>query len=168
MTWCTREEIEWSMDSSIIRYFDDFHKTGAYNPATQQGWLSIFKAYWLHNGKGDLCAKVPILQGNLTKWSKKYRPNKAATLSREHILLLLRSPDTPCTLAWKIYVIIMLHIAGRSCETTYLKRDSLTKLVQSTGEINYKLAFRRKKINGPIEDGYALITGKDECEIIER
>jgi hypothetical protein len=76
-------------EDALITYFMKMRKENnadeqrAYAPTTMRGWFSMFKAFWLHTGRGDLEALVPLISTKLNHWQAAYITEKASTFTKE-------------------------------------------------------------------------------------
>jgi len=70
-------------ETALHDYFIFHHKK--YAPTTQRSWLAIFNKYWLHTGRGNLTAKMPIIESDIDKWIKGFKTTKAKTFEADEI-----------------------------------------------------------------------------------
>ena len=55
---------------SLIIYFQKLYDSGNYKATSLRSFYSVFKKIWLHSGRGDLKAMLPIIESNIDKWTK--------------------------------------------------------------------------------------------------
>eukprot|EP01034_Spumella_vulgaris_P021625 gene21625-27664_t len=164
------------MTKSLIDYFiakhdeKDLNKELRYSPTTLRSWLSIFAAFYLHSGRGDLKMLCPIIEVHINNWQKGYKKRKARAFKKDELVQLHNLPDSELTLLWKAYSAIGCAFAGRGCEIHTLTYDSLVRNVSATGEVTFFVYYERSKASGVLDfDGqYAIIKGEHEVRAIEK
>lgn len=73
-----------SLDDKLILYFKMKHEEET-APTTLRSWLSMFTKFWLHSGRGDLKAKLPIIEDSISKWEKTHTVKKSKTFTKEDL-----------------------------------------------------------------------------------
>ena len=167
-----REETSETNDLHVylIFYFDAEHcevkgdLTPRYGPTTLRGWFSMFMRFWQLSGKGHLRTLCPSIELDLLAWESDYNVKVATTFCKEDIVIFYGLPNTPEILSLKLFLVLAIHIAARSCETTNLTWGNVDSMVDSRGVCSYKITFERKKRRGlaNAQPQYCLITGTEE------
>jgi hypothetical protein len=154
---------------SLIIYFQKLYDSVNYKATSLRSFYSVFKKFWLHSGRGDLKAMLPIIESNIDKWTKVAEPaKKAGTFTKKDLAAYYDLPDTPERLIRKWYSTVGRSIAGRGAEVYDLKWEDVVELTkQETDEIVLDIKFMRVKPAGLREQVRARITGEVEIKIFQ-
>lgn len=82
---------EENMTANLISYFQFSHEKvdgdgdPVYAPTSLRSWLSVFQAFYLHTGRGDLKKEAPIIGVKLDQWEKEHEARKAKTFTKNDL-----------------------------------------------------------------------------------
>jgi len=88
---------ESNMTKNLIAYFQfnrnkvDEDNHPKYAPTSLRSWLSVFQAFYLHTGCGDLKTIAPILNAKLDQWEKEYEATKVKTFTKHDLRKLINA-----------------------------------------------------------------------------
>lgn len=160
---------QYTLEDDLLLYF--IYKRGLFNdvgeqqhaPTSMRSWLSVFKAFWKHSGRGDLNVKLPILETKINQWEKKHIVEKAAVFAVNDLIALYAYPVTPEVLVRQVYAVIAISFAARGAELHHLLWNDVMRFDNGTVS-RYEVRFDRVKLTGAaVEGGFSsFITGKVE------
>eukprot|EP01031_Cornospumella_fuschlensis_P028042 gene28042-33861_t len=162
------------LTENAVRYFDylrskvDGKGDPLYAPTTMRSFLSMLTKFWQMTGKGDLKTMAPLIENNLDKWDKIYKPVKAKVFTKEQIGYFLRLADTPQVLLQKAYCVLSIAFAARGYEACTLSFDMIASATnEQTKERMYCVTFQRAKNTGPLESHRAFVLGAEEVGVLD-
>lgn len=136
-------------------------------PTSLRSKYSVFKAFWMMTGRGDLDAACPIIEKKLKQWESGYKPTRAKTFVVDDLARYVKeAPNNAEHLGKKVYVFVARSFAARGIECIELQFDDIEYVAEKKWFVVW---YERRKQRGisTESDSHALITGALEVGLIQ-